>query len=279
MQLYKVYSIFILPLLGGAISGDIAETLLERYNNLVDKCVDSDKSPKSAHECSGIVIRGTRNGANAWNLRPIDKHKNSVSYTFLRRDQFFDRFPHYYVSGYILYPQLSTPKQKNRYTMYCAFPLDAGTGARHINNGCGLFCDDLGVTSFKDWIKIYGNGSHGEDHCAFDMTKPKIAAKNFKIVSEASQYIRNNYPPHSPSNGEMLLPLWNDQEPAKLPIQAFFYLISSDNGYSEAYSYQQQYHRLTLETIPIVGISLPQTNEGKIMFVMGKKEKCVCRVQ
>lgn len=268
------------------ISAKIDETLMKRYNSDVTKCYSSKKQETPGYECSGLVIRGIRNGKGglkyAWSLNRLYKKKGAFSFAFLRRDQFFTRFPRDYEAGFILYPLSDIPRKKSSYKVYCAFPLDANTDAR-AGHGCGehlpdrsessKHCDVLHVTSLKKWIeqhnKLLISGDLVGKQCAFDMTLT-TAARDFEIMAKANAHIQNHSSKYFLRNNELRIQVWDETKPHKLPIQAFFYLTTSSGGLAAAKLYRDEYRQLTQENVPIVGIKLPTTREGKILMMQSK---------
>lgn len=283
MQLHKIYFLLFASIFGDSINGEISEKLLQRYNNVVKSCFDSHQNELPAYQCSGLLVRGIRdnNGLKfAWSVKPVDLVKNAQSFGFLRRDQFFSQLPYGYSAGFILYPHLETPKGKKMYAMYCAFPLDAFTNARSGQYGCGQslgdntasskYCQEQNITTIDEWIGHYyrimlsGNRRFSERQCAFDMTKP-TAARDFDVMSKANKFLRQNSKRYTLINNEVRIEAWNENEPSKVPIQAFFYVIESkERGLAAAQLYRNDYHVLTGEKLPIVSIRLPSSHDESI---------------
>lgn len=232
MQLYKIFVVFMLSFMENSISAKMEKVLLKRYNNVVNRCFDANKNAEPAYQCSGLVIRGIKNGKGgleyAWSLKNSSIKIKSFSFAFLRRDQFFDRFPCDYEAGFILYPNFETPKNKFFQKVRCAFPLDGHTDGR-TDRGCGQHfkdetglskrCDELGVTTIEKWSHNYHSWTDHEDlitkQCAFDMTKV-TAARDFEIVGQANNYIRANTKEHFLKNNELLMTAWNENQPDKI---------------------------------------------------------------
>lgn len=254
----------------------IARMLTNRYNDKTLKCVDQKKNEHPAFACSGILIRGVRDIPNTleypWMFKKRNKDKNSFSMAFLRRDAPFSTFPSGYDSGFIIFPHLKTPRIKNTYQVFCAFPVDGHTDGRAGLHACGKsqrkddpngssdHCDTQGITTYNKWIKHYSSiknqsGYFIRRQCAFDMTIA-TAPQDFGIVLQANAYIRKQKR-YSFRNNELLIQTWNEKKPQNIPIEAFFYLIDVPNTLSKAKRYQNDYLKLTGEEIPIVGIRLP----------------------
>lgn len=282
MQLYKVYLLIIVLFAGDGINGEISDKLLHRYNNVVKSCFDPHQNELPAYQCSGLLIRGIRDGTGlkfAWSVKPDDQVKNAQSFAFLRRDQFFSHFPYEYSAGLILYPHLETPAQKNTYAMYCAFPTNARCDGRLGRYGCttlpgdfstafSTYCHEKNITTIDKWIAHYYDvmlsgydTRFSKRQCAFDMTKP-TAARDFAIMSEANTFLRTHATEFAMMNNEVRIEAWDENEPSKLPIQAFFYIEDMDWGLATAQLYRDEYHVLTGEKLPIVSIRLPESLEG-----------------
>jgi len=258
---------------------DIAKRLKYRYNS-VKKCTSRGKE-KPAYQCNGILIRFVRPGlAYAWDMKALNKQKDSFSIAYLRRDQIFSSVLGS-DSGFIVYPHLKTPKKKNSYKVFCSFPFDAATDGR-TGHGCGKFpndvlsnhCDRLKIKSYNGWKTYFNNirNTGMARHCAFDMTK-KSAAKYFDIALKAKRFIEKQVPGYAFSHNELKMHAWNAKA-KKIPIEAFFYLYGSAAGKHNAEKYQDQFFSRGGGKVPIVGIRLPTaTKSFKVKYVKRKPRK------
>lgn len=125
-----IFLCFVFKLISGDTntSDDIAQKLIDRYNDVRDECTDENNNTKPAFECSGLIIRFVANVGDgqqkyAWSKKKSNVRKNAFSASFLRRDQQFSEFPQGYDSGFIYYPHWQTPSNKYSYPVYCAFPI------------------------------------------------------------------------------------------------------------------------------------------------------------
>lgn len=278
--------LFLLCLIFKSICSDsIANKLKKRFNDVRSKCIDSHQHRRPAYECSGLMIRGVSNvgGAEqkfAWSKKEKNSQANAFSFAFLRKDQLFQRLPGHHESGFIIYPHFQTPNKKNKYSVLCAFPVDAHTDGRE-GHGCGKLredttgesghCDTQNIKTKETWISRYETimGSTDDNfvirQCAFD-TSSEDAAKNFAVALEANEYLREHSPKYRWRNNEIRTRGWNHNHPKKLPLEAFFYIIGSGLGHQEVKTYQCDYFHLTGETIPIVGIGLPQQDNPHLVI-------------
>lgn len=285
MTSYKLYLkiiifCFILKLVS---SKNISHRLLKRFNDVKSKCYDSHHHKKPAFQCSGLMIRGvsgvgSAERKHAWDKQQKNRDKNAFSMAYLRKDQIFHGFPFGHDSGFIIYPHLKTPKGKNKYDVLCAFPLDAYTDSRNGKHGCGPsrddpsgksgHCDKQGITTLKKWIVQYeqitnSNSFLPTKQCGFDTTT-KHGARNFAVSLEANKYLREHSTKWKGANNELRLRGWNQNNPKKLPLEAFFYLLGTA-GEQKARQYQQDYFALTGRKVPVVGIRLPQGNDHNLI--------------
>jgi len=290
MNVKLVIVIAAVALISNSNGDDIVKRLKDRYNKDTGKCFDSRKKEKPVYECSGILIRGVNYNLQmkyAWDMKKINKKKESFSLSFLRRDQMFSSFPRNYDSGFIVYPHTKTPKKKNSYKVMCSFPLDAHADIRE-GNGCGKStgdksqkskqCDKQDIKSFDKWKSHFnsimasaGNKNFVERQCGFDMTS-KSAVKYFDISLQANKHIRFHSKQFAFRNNDIRMHAWSVKKANKLPIEAFFYLIGSARGKHLAEKYQEQFKKKGGGSVPIVGIRLP-TERKKFEVILHKPAK------
>nr|XP_018918087.1 PREDICTED: uncharacterized protein LOC109044707 [Bemisia tabaci] len=248
-----------------------ADELNERFNNEVGGC-EGPRGESPAYECSGILIRGVSSDRNpyAWTLSKYSRETMSVCMGYLRRDAQWAGFPYGYVSGFIMYPQSKTPWTKTKTRVICAFPLDAHSDERTGKYACGEsqqdtigesgHCHAQGIFSFRDWLAHYHRVSFNFSHtqCGFDMTAPQ-APGLFRTFLKASNFVQNE--PFDLKNNEILVYAWNENDVARIPIEAFFFTVGSEEGRLSARRFQRDFKRASGgETIPIVGIQFPKPN-------------------
>lgn len=291
MLLNKVRFVFLIFVFSKSFcNGDIASDLTKRYNDDRMKCEKNGKT-KPAFQCSGLLIRGVRNNSQlkyAWSIKESGKERNAFSMAFLRKDTRFTRFPRDYDSGFIIYPHLKTPKNKNEYKVFCAFPVDAHSDGRSGEHGCGHsrddptqksgHCNDKGIKTYNKWVSSYHSimGSSNKNfvtrQCGFDMTT-KTAAADFATVIKANTYLRKHSKTYAYRNNELVVHSWNEKKPKNLPIEAFFYIRGVSGAYEKAVKYQDQFRQACGETVPIVGIRLPTKADANISIKYKKPTK------
>lgn len=252
---------------------DIVAELTNRFYDVSTECLDDQNQAQPLYKCSGMLIRGiTYSIAKkfAW-YSPRDFKDQSLSFSFLRRDQTYDS---QYESGFIFYPQLKTPSQKKVQNVLCAFPLNAATNVR-IDRGCGKFsgdhtgltqpCELQNITSFEDWLihhkKVQQSSS--ELGCGFDMTK-ETAARSFALSMKANTYLQAKLE-NVAGHNELLLEAWDENNAKQIPIEAFFYVIDSKNAREHAVKNQKDFYIASGgEEVPVVGIRFPTKSNPEI---------------
>lgn len=296
MYIRVIFLSFILKLICGdnSTSDDIAQRLIDRYNDVRLECVDKCNNKKPAFQCSGLMMRGLAKVGDpgsqqnyAWSKKKSNVRLNKFSVTFLRRDQRFSSFPHGYESGFIYYPHLQTPSDKNSYRVFCAFPIDAWSDFRKGDHGCGRYyrdasrksddCIAQGINTLAKWTKNFQCVTKGKNakfefakwQCGFDMTT-KDAHTNFALVLEAKKWFRHYSRKYSWYHNELVIRAWNEETPRKLPIEAFFYIIGYSSGRDKACMYQSDYLKLTGEMVPVVGVRLPNPKDAELIVKFDK---------
>jgi len=273
-----IIAVVVVGLIANSTGDDIVKRLKARFNKAVNKCSIRGKD-KPAYECSGILIRGVRTDVKldyAWGMKDLNKKKEAFSVAFLRKDQKFDAFPRGYDSGFIVYPHSKTPKKKNAYKIFCAFPMDANAD-RRSGHGCGKnsidhsqtggHCHKQNIKSFDKWKTHFNNilGSRDKNfvtrQCAFDMTS-KSAAKYFEVALKANQHMQTHSKTYAWRNNELRMHAWSVKKARNIPIEAFFYIIGNSRGKRRAERYQDEFYSRGGGAVPIVGIRLPSAKKS-----------------
>lgn len=250
---------------------------------------------KATYECSGLLMRGLfKPGGDyyvPWSVSPKAKQRGNVlSFTYLRKDVGFERFPFTYTAGFITYPTAQVPKKHQSLRPLCYFPYDGYTDYRD-EYGCGQTkevvlkdrynavntrysrrCQDIGVRSLEKWIMHY-NKSHKklfyQEQCGFDLRNEKYAASNTQIGIQATNYIQNiTYTFRHP---EIITSGWPSEEEGlvinKIPFMAFFYIQGTGNeSINGAQRMQKDYYDKTGLFVPVVQVKLPNSKNDSASF-------------
>lgn len=248
-----------------------AEALTKRYNDTRRNC-GNDSMP--AFLCSGIIIRATiySDKYAAWNPSPAAIAKGSVSFSYLRKDNNFQKFawapndP----NGFIFYPIMGMPELKSKIAILCHFPMDGWTDARRDREACGVYpgvagseaCHQQGITTGAQWVAKYPPGTRGDRICGFDVRDElnHYAGPNFYAAMQA-KWMNSGY---FGEQNEMLLRVWGQNQGEKLPIQAFFY--ASQAGLEPARKNKQRFLAEAKINLPIIKVTLPTVPSGSATF-------------
>lgn len=258
---------------------DIVRELVKRYNGDSTDCTSEKGTLLPLYLCFGMMmhVADEDNFPYPWTL--YDKtFRTSVAMSFLHK---YSPFPKLYgsrVSGLILFPPSKTPNDRDNFSAYCAFPVDANTNFRTQNRGCtsststiypdartkSQYCGGLGITDIQKWmtrtpVAVGADMAYiGASQCAFDMTGPNAAAE-FKLALDLQNYIGNIV---GQDMNEIVISPWDEQNLNKAPIEAFFYIIGSRQGLQEARTYRSEFLKKTQIEVPVVGIRLPTSSSG-----------------
>lgn len=270
---------------------DVARTLTTLYNNTVENC-GADSKP--AFLCSGVTLRATETSASfyPWNPSPGSVTRGGVAFSWLRKDSNFSRLVYGYGNGFIFYPVLSKPSDKQKIEILCFFPLDADSLSRGAPGGCGAhksyattsgLCHEQNpkVDTAAGWLKHYTsiadvNYERHHHQCGFDV-RDKVnyhAGPNFiaGIKARASLTGRDQT-----FLNEMILATWAQNIPEQLPIMAFFYIndASKAKWLSDARNDQQRFYEQTGKVVPVIQITLPMAVDGTAMFTFNAADQAL----
>ncbi|MDC9583108.1 N-acyl homoserine lactonase [Xenorhabdus sp. PR6a] len=252
---------------------NIAEKLTQRY---LDNQTDCGDDGLPIFLCSGILIRGTvaSDAYHSWNPSPTSERRGSVSFSYLRSDIKVVQLEVDHHNGYIFSPYLeilNNPEKINP-EILCYFPIDGGTDARN-NKGCGSYsgypdlgsCQQQNITTAQQWVDNYVNINHRDRNaqCGFDVTgegSADIFMQGIKVSSLIDL----------PLNNELVLGIWEQNIPNKLPIEAFFY---QNNGLQDAQYDQRDFYQSTGIIIPIVKMAFPLSPGEKITFTYREEDQ------
>ncbi|PHM63728.1 N-acyl homoserine lactonase [Xenorhabdus ishibashii] len=254
---------------------DVAQKITQRYFDNQIYCGD-DGLP--VFLCSGVLIRGTvaSDKYHSWNPSPTSQRKGSVSFSYLRSDVKIIELEVNHHNGYIFSPYLesfdNTGNPKINPEILCYFPIDGGTDARN-DKGCGSYsgylnsgsCQQQNITTAEQWVNNYINVNHFDRNaqCGFDVTGDN-SADIFMQAIKVSSLI------DLPLNNELLLAVWDQDIPEKLPIEAFFY---QNDGLQDAQYDQKDYYQSTGILLPIIKITFPRDKSEDVRFTYDQEDQ------
>ncbi|MHB9652719.1 hypothetical protein ACX92S_13745 (plasmid) [Enterococcus faecalis] len=273
---------------------EFANLLTSQYNDTRSNC----SYGKAVYECSGILMRGLYfQGGDyyvPWSVSPKAQQRGNVlSFTYLRKDVGFQRFPFRYTVGFIPYP-LEKIRQNGSKRIplkpLCYFPTDGYTDYRD-EFGCGKTkevvlrdrfyvantrysrrCQDIGVRTFDRWVFHYGNSHKNlfyQEQCGLDLRNDKYASGNTMIGIQATRYIQNVT--NTFRHPEIVTSGWPTEEEGldvkKVPFMAFFYIDNSGvQSLQVARKMQKDYFDKTGLFVPVVRVRLPLSSVDSASF-------------
>lgn len=223
--------------------------------------------------CNGVIFRATVPSPDYsfWEPSPKSKASGGTSFSYLRADAKFKRLVRDENNGYIVFPPLATPADRERANVLCAFPEDGFTDTRS-EQGCGpsrkepgvsRLCHEQGIYTGKQWMEKHrkDKGSNIKQ-CAFNVrdAADEKATKSFEAFIDAMGLdVLDSFK----QQNELRLATWSASDPATLPIEALFYL---PGGLTDAQSDQRDYYERTGRFLPIIAMTLPQDRNKEATF-------------
>lgn len=227
--------------------------------------------------CTGVMLRSNKNYSDqyhVWDPSPFSTTTGGTSFSWLRSDTRYSHLAFGYNSGFIFYPQQKAAADAIKVEPLCYFLLDASTASRD-NHGCGAStnefpndsntCDHYGITTGEQWITHYMTEPTDRQHhqCGFDLTGDKaVATERFKVATAAHALLGET---GFNELNEFRLATWKSGQGSQLPLQAFFYLANTD-GLSDAQNYQRDYYNQMHAFLPVIRITMPQTQDQNVQF-------------
>lgn len=229
------------------IGYQVAARLNARYDDTSETC----RGNVAAHNCNGVLIRTTDVSAafHSWNPSPQSITGNGVSFTYARRDALIKKV--FKPQGFVTRESFA-PTGKPL-TVRCLYTVDGHTGgSKDICRPRGGLCAEVGVTTRESWIARYA--TNPISNCAFD-TEPK----NFQLATAIRPSSNDPY-----GWNELVMAPWTEDEPEKLPLEAFTINSPSSNpgdGLAGARFIQRDYFEVTGRFIPILRANFAATAE------------------
>jgi hypothetical protein len=297
MDLSKAASVFAYDLadnpdhdFGHPIDENIANELNARFKDARDRCPDGSASLN----CSGVILRMAKPGGGyeIWDNSPTAHQLGSVSFFFLRSDASDTVLPwngaYGTVSGYLIHTPEESLQSGKPLDYECIFPLDAGTQYNipdRKSAGCAPLlsppagkdwpkvgqdadlasCPVEGIVTAQQWLANLQQVVYGNKACSFSV----IDADAFNTAL-AAQRLWNKH-----SWNELLIAIWPDHSPDKVPIQAFFYNSSQNGGLQQAQADQVDFCRDTGILVPIVQLDTAAQDGNVFSYRRSDQLDCV----
>lgn len=253
----------------------VAAALKARYANTVSSCPGA----LPAVSCSGVLMRATVRGAyRVWNPNPGSRTPRGVSFSWLRQDATFSGIVFNYTNGFIVVPYQTAMESPGRYTaleVQCIYAYDSDTYNRTggLRDGCSPHdteksvntapCQSQGIFNAAQWLAQYRKAANRYTmQCGFRVSggTPDAAA-----VFMALPAIRASLPGEMWLHDELMVTAW-DQNDARVPVEAFFFLAGSAAGLAEARANQADFQAVTGHWVPVIQLTLPTSLNGPASF-------------
>ncbi|WP_244911095.1 Ig-like domain-containing protein [Burkholderia humptydooensis] len=266
------------------VAGPEAATQLNGWYNRTDR--DCGGLSKPAFLCSGVMLRATETNPAflPWDPSPGSIQSGGVSFSWLRTDNNFANLVFNYNNGFIFFPALETPSDKDsNIAVLCAFPMDADTNNRNSLQGCGPSntyplesqpCNEQGIITAQQWIDHFNLGANKYRYqCGWNVRDGQIdTANRFYQAILARQAM---IPQWWAVQNELRLATWPAGHGANLPIQSFFYISGKPGALANAQNDQLRFYGSYKEVVPIVRLTLPANSSGKATFAYSSDDQAV----
>ncbi|MPQ66169.1 hypothetical protein [Pseudomonas sp. MWU12-2319] len=272
---------------------ETAANLTRQYNNTAANC---GSSTTPAFLCSGVTLRITKTSPNydPWEHSDFSRETDAVSFSFLRADTKFVRTPWGGTNGLVFYPYFSAPSDKIRPEVICYFPLDGATFYRTAPGqfgcrdsiitypfpGVSRPCREQNITTAEEWIAHYrnpaGSARPNAYSCSF-MVRNELNAEAVQAFNQAIRVRGLLGATAFADHNELRIKAWPENQPAVLPIEAFFYtVVGSTSGLANARIDQQKYHdRTNGLVVPIIRLTLPAIQADNATFSYNAADQAV----
>jgi hypothetical protein len=250
------------PAGGGAISESQGQALVRRLNDRYYSTVATCPNGKAAFYCSGVLVQGVNYSATEhfWNAGDISQKNNTMSFSYIRNDERTQGL--YLPNGYIV-RELNVPADQ-ALTARCFYPTNGYTN-NMVNDGClgsslGYDgpCASQGVTTAQGWVDHFVAHGRGRS-CSFG-----VSAQAFKTGLEAKALL-----PWFSYN-EIVIAVWPQNIPERLPIEAFFWtnnrIFPNPAARVQARRLQMEFYSHTGRLIPVVEVNLMVPKLNAFLF-------------
>lgn len=255
------------------------------YDSVTEDCGGPDKP---SYLCSGVEMRATDTVPEYLPWDPSQKHldKGAIAFSWVRRDTNFGR-PAERSNGFLFPPLQAIPEGKiSDLQVLCTFPTDGGTDNRETANGCGPqrgfesttdACQKVGVGDASAWLEKYSEDDIRRSRfCGWDLREEpqNMKAQWFEMPIKARAGLGSDA---WMGYNEILLPVWKVGVGADLPLHAFFYVEGMPKAGLNAQYDQVRYHAAYAQSIPVVRIKFPTSQDQTMVFTYAEEDQSVGR--
>ncbi|WP_222833407.1 hypothetical protein [Pseudomonas sp. SC3(2021)] len=263
-----VFSAAVNAMSGPALVAD----LNAKYQNNVAQC--SNGTP--AYYCSGVLLRAVdySTAFKFWDYGSQATKLGSVAFTYIRSDVGSTALNGNRKSGFILKDQTSALAVGKAVSLRCIFPFPTESLNERADHGCGFApkvaqadpdlanCAKLGgsPTTAAAWLKNFKeHDSLPKNQCSLST----VVATQFKASLEAHKLVDAAW---TAKPTEVLVKVWDESKPEKLPVEAVFYEASAPAKLADAQKFQREYYLETSLYVPVVKINMAAANKQIFSF-------------
>lgn len=260
---------------------DVAADLNARYKDTRASC----DGGKPSYYCNGVTLRAMEYGSGwkPWNVSPSGREKGSQSFSYLRIDAAVPALFRNTDVGMIFLSQEQAIAQGKVLEYLCAYPHDAWTDyASRPGLGCGIepggnqplidagqTLADLSTCASKNAItpSTWSAYTNKLPQRYYQCSLSTQNAAQFDTSVKARSYA---VPPVIYSDwNELLIKAWPDDIPAKVPVQAFYYLNQNAGDFNKVQNWQFRYRQETGLWVPLILLNVNADNGKPFNYVPG----------
>ncbi|WP_434628356.1 hypothetical protein [Pseudomonas sp. Z6-14] len=234
----------------------VAGRLNARYANTATTCPEGS----AAFNCNGVLIRTTdaHPDFHAWNPSPGSVERNGVAFSYMRADIPFPILAWDKHQGLIV-KELAAP-MSYRLIVRCSYPYDGSTFSRSdscnehsVNPAVSRPCAEQGISTVEQWLVYFRSLANPITGCSF-----RGDATYFALSIQARIQLPENF---KRGHNEVIIASWDQDIPERIPLEAFFYTVSSQ-ALPQARYFQWNYFEQTGKFLPIVKLNPTPTDEA-----------------
>ncbi|WP_249674967.1 hypothetical protein [Pseudomonas abieticivorans] len=249
-----------------------------RFKNEVSSCPNNTP----AYYCSGVLLRTVTYNANYkfWTHSAAATALGSVSFHFLRGDLSTSSLPG--GVGFV-FSDSTTAQQANKpYTLRCVYPFIAGIQGRP-SNGCGF------ATTAASEVKAKAGAIETNQGSCASLNPPAVTGplwlanfakyghdtRNQCSLNASTSEFRASLEGHQGGAekaawaNEVVVQTWDPNQPAKLPIEAFFYDAASPASQTYALRLQSDYQAATGTLVPVLKLDMKAADRNVFLLPTG----------
>ncbi|PCR93972.1 hypothetical protein CP336_24545 [Pseudomonas fluorescens] len=249
-----------------ATGPETAHLLNQRYQNTLSQCPGDNP----AYFCSGVLLLGSTGTAEFWKHSAPAIQLGAQGLNYLRADLGTRTLVHAY--GAVFSDRFTAIGLGKSLDALCAYPFEFPIPATRPEMGCGWTaaaeqraqdissCTALGVTDAQGWLAHFAQqGNQTVAQCSLSSENPA----QFKASLIAHQGLDATW---SARPMQVQIRNWDEQTPAKMPLQALFYDVTQAGSLLGAQKDQRDYFRTTGDWLPILRMDLSQPAGGVFGF-------------